>query len=139
MIREGERLRSTEPFGSLTPPEAAVLRSFMERFDAEEGSTIVRQGEVGDALYLIETGHADVRVDDHTIAALGPGQHFGEISLLTGGERIADVVAATDMALLRLGRDDFERYLAHLVGVEESMARTASQRAEETARARNSG
>jgi hypothetical protein len=139
MIREGEHLRSTEPFGSLSPPEAAVLRSFMERIDVEQGSTVVRQGEPGDALYLIESGQAEVRVDGHAIAELGPGQHFGEISLLTGGERIADVVAATRLGLLRLGRHDFERYLAHLVGVEESMARTASQRAEETARARNPG
>jgi CRP-like cAMP-binding protein len=61
------------------------------------GRRLVRQGAPGDAFFLIERGHASVKRDDHEIADLGPGDFFGEIALLGGGERTASVVAATDM------------------------------------------
>jgi CRP-like cAMP-binding protein len=135
LLARGERVRSADPFGHLSPAEASVLATFMQRVEASPGDRVVRTGEAGDALYLIEAGRAEVRVRERTVAELGPGEYFGEVALLSGGERVADVVASTPMALLRLGRRDFERYLAHLVEVEERLHRTAAQRAGETARA----
>jgi CRP-like cAMP-binding protein len=111
----------------------------LERRAAAPGETIVRPGEGGADLYLIETGDADVQVIDRsgqrvTVAALGPGDCFGEIALVTGGERTADVVATTPMSLMRLGRDAYARYLAHLVEVERQIAHTAAVRAQQTLR-----
>ena len=59
---------------------------------------------LANALYLIATGDAEVRVTNFTgqsvtVARLGPGDYFGEVALVTGGERIADVVAVTPMTL----------------------------------------
>ena len=135
-------LRRTDLFAGLSVAEATVLGTFMVRQDAAEGEVIVRQGELGDAMFLIETGSADVRaghsdangVGEVTVATLGPGDFFGEIALLTGGERIADVVAMTPMTLLRLNRDDYTRYLTHAAEVERQMTRAAMNRSHQTSR-----
>jgi CRP-like cAMP-binding protein len=54
---------------------------------------------------------------------------------VTGGERTADVIATTPMTLLRLTRDAYARYLAHLVDVESEVTRTALTRTRDTLRA----
>ena len=100
------------------------------------GEPIIRQGEIGDALYLVEDGEAEVRIRSLTgqplaIAMLGPGEHFGEIALVTGGHRTADVVAVTQMTVLRLSKDAFTRYLTKLVEVEQQITRGAARRASE--------
>jgi hypothetical protein len=139
MIDLAGRLRGTDLFRGLTMAEATVLGTFMERQTAEPGDVVVRQGEVGDAMYLIESGTADVRAgrgeqETITVATLGPGDFFGEIALLTGAERNADVVATMPMTLLRLGKDEYTRYLAHAADVEREMMRAAVTRTQETSR-----
>ena len=135
-LRElGEWLRATDLFSGLSVAEATVLGTLLERREVPAGAAIVRQAERGDDLFLIAAGEAEVRVRDHdgrssTEATLGPGDYFGEIALLTGGRRTADVVALTPMTVLRLGKDTYVRFLAHLV--EQRLARTAASRASGT-------
>jgi hypothetical protein len=139
MLDLSAQLRQTHVFQGLSVAEATVLGTFMERQTAAPGETIVKQGERGDDLYLIESGDAEVRVgkDDarqDVVARLGPGDYFGEIALLTGAERIASVVALTPMALLRLSKDAYTRYLTHAAEVEQEITRTAMGRTFETTR-----
>jgi CRP-like cAMP-binding protein len=68
------------------------------------------------------------------VAELGPGDYFGEIGILTGAERLADVVALEPLSLLRLSDDDYARFLAQLDEVQEELSRTAAGRASDTAR-----
>jgi CRP-like cAMP-binding protein len=122
-------------FGDLSPSEAAMLGLFVQREAVEAGQTVVRQGEQGDALFLIEEGQAEVRATGQdgtvaTIATLGPGHYFGEIALVTGGPRTADVVAITPLTLLRLDRVGYE--LLAQVAATEDLAHTAHRRAAET-------
>ena len=65
------------------------------------GEIIVRQGDKGDTCYIIKSGGADVVLRDSSgkeglIATLGAGNFFGEMSLLTGEPRSADVSARED-------------------------------------------
>ena len=71
------------------------------------GDVILRQGEKGDALYVIVHGEVDVTVagTENPIARLGEGSFFGELALLTEQRRLATVTAATDVELLEIGRD----------------------------------
>jgi hypothetical protein len=144
MLDLAGQLRQTDLFAGLSVAEATVLGTFMERVTVPANEVIVRQGEAGDDMYLIESGTAEVRISQGlaegvTVATLGPGDFFGEIALLTGEERIADVVAAEPMTLLRLNRDSYDRYLAHAAEVEQQMTRAAMSRTRETTRRMISG
>jgi CRP-like cAMP-binding protein len=124
--------------------DANVLGTFMERLEVPVGTVIVRQAEAGDALYMIATGEAEVRVTNAmgqtmAVARLGPGEYFGEVALVTGGERIADVVALTSMMLLRLTREGYERFAAHTAAIQQQLAISSATRASATARTLLSG
>jgi CRP-like cAMP-binding protein len=139
LIDVGDRLRGINLFSGLSAAEATVLGTFMERESVEAGTVVIREGDTGDDLFLIEGGEADVQVGSQTgapvtVARLGPGDFFGEIALLTGEERMADVIAVTPLSLLRLTKDAFTRYLTHATEVEQQLSRTAASRARETAR-----
>jgi len=73
---------------------------------------VVRQGERGERFYLIAAGLADVTVDGHKVATLGPGGSFGEIALLHDRPRSATVTARTDLDLISLDRAEFYSTLA---------------------------
>ena len=75
------------------------------------GERIVRAGDRADACYFIASGAAEVRQPDRTIG-LGSGDFFGELALLTGRPRQADVVALSFCRLLTLRKADFEAFLA---------------------------
>jgi len=138
MLDVGEWLTTTRTFASLAPAEAAVLGTFMERLDVSMGDLIIHQGQVGDGLFIIETGQAAVEARDHAgrrvrLATRGPSETLGEIALVTGGERTADVVALTPMRLLKLTTENYGHYLARMIEVERQLAQTAAIRATETA------
>jgi CRP/FNR family transcriptional regulator, cyclic AMP receptor protein len=78
-------------------------------FPAER--TIVRQGEVGTGFFLVVSGRARVVRDGATIAELGPGDFFGELSLLDGEPRIATVTAEVPTTCLALASWEFETLL----------------------------
>ena len=80
------------------------------------GEHAVTRGACSDAIYFIDRGRAEVRGVGRA-EGLGPRELFGEIGLLTGQPRNADVVARTTLRLLRLGRDTFSRYVESLPDV----------------------
>lgn len=76
--------------------EAAVRRQ------VGAGRSVVRAGRPGDAMFIILRGQLEVRRDDETIATLAAGQFFGEMALITGGPRNADVFTVTEALLMRV-------------------------------------
>jgi CRP-like cAMP-binding protein len=79
--------------------------------DFPEGRAIVRQGEVGTGFFLITTGRARVVRDGATIAELGPGDFFGELSLLDREPRIATVTAEAPTTCMAIASWEFETLL----------------------------
>jgi aquaporin Z len=90
------------------------------------GDVLVREGEPGDAAFVIEAGRATVRRGETVLATLGPGDWFGEMSVLLGEPRTATVVAATHGRMRRLTRDVFEQALkddpAHAIAMLRQLA-----------------
>jgi len=140
VLDAGDWLRGTTLFQDLSVAEAAVLGTFLERVQVDSGAYVVRQGEVGDDVFVIESGTADALISARDggrlrIRSMGLRDYFGEIALIAGGERTADVVATSPLTLLRLSRADYERYLVRMSEVERDLTRTALERSQATLRA----
>ena len=68
---------------------------------------VIRQGDVGDRYYVVESGDVEVVGNGRVVATLGPGEGFGEIALLRRTRRTATVVARSDVRLRALLSDRF--------------------------------
>lgn len=128
-------VRAMPLFSDLDDNEIALLGTFMTRWTVAAGTVVVRQGERTADLFLIETGQAEVRIRSDagqslTVATLGPGDYFGEIALVTGEPRTADVVAIAPLTVVRLSQEGYAA-LAHLAALEQLTA-TAHRRARAT-------
>jgi CRP/FNR family transcriptional regulator, cyclic AMP receptor protein len=76
--------------------------------DFPKDHVIARQGEIGTGFFLVASGSVRVVRDGETIARIGPGDFFGELSVLDGRRRIAQVVADEPTVCLALASWDFE-------------------------------
>lgn len=72
---------------------------------------IVRQGEIGTGFFIVVEGRVNVVRDGQSLAKLGPGEFFGELSVLDGQPRVAQVVAEEPTRCLALASWDFEKVL----------------------------
>jgi CRP/FNR family cyclic AMP-dependent transcriptional regulator len=72
-----------------------MLKSAVER-TVEAGKKLVEKGERGTGFYLILEGRAEVISDSEKLAEFGPGNFFGELAVIDGAPRTADVVALSD-------------------------------------------
>jgi len=87
-----------------------------------EGASVVKEGDPGDAFYVILEGQAKVvSKSGKVVHRLVPGDFFGEISLLDGGARTADVVSETPLTTLELKRKAFQKVLEQEPGVAAKM------------------
>ncbi|MCP5024879.1 MAG: cyclic nucleotide-binding domain-containing protein [Actinomycetia bacterium] len=67
--------------------------ALFERIRRMAGERVTREADYGYSLFLVLAGRLQVEVDGETVAELGPGDHFGEVSLVTGQKRNATVRA----------------------------------------------
>src|ERR1700736_944192 len=105
-------LRSVPLFASLDSKATAELGKYLTIHDYPKSATIFRNGDPGDAMYLIDVGKVRISITDAdghvvTLAELGPGDFFGEMAMLDGHGRSADATVIEDARLARLTRDDF--------------------------------
>jgi hypothetical protein len=105
--RELEILRSVDLFATLPAPELEGLAARLTEVTAAPGTAVVREGETGHHLYVIEDGEVEVIHHGRPVATLGRGDYFGEIALLRHVSRTATVVAKTPTTLLSLEREGF--------------------------------
>jgi predicted acylesterase/phospholipase RssA/CRP-like cAMP-binding protein len=107
-------LRSPELFGDVSESALAAISARMEWVSLRSGDQLLAQGEPGDALYILLHGRLSASIAEpdgsrRRLAEVRRGELVGEISLLTGRPRGADVHAIRDSELARLSRDAFDR------------------------------
>lgn len=122
--------------------DIGLIESGMELRRCPAGAVLLAEGSVSDRLFLIAEGHA--RVDkEHlggfiTIADLGPGQVFGEISLLLQEPATASVVMDTDGTVKSIGGEALRELALSRPGLDarlyHSLARVLAQRLVKTSR-----
>ncbi len=106
-------LRSLPVFSALSTEDLALILEHGIWLTPGPGEHLIEQGDVGDSFYAIGSGQFDVIRDGEPVAAIGPGDHFGEIALLTDQPRNATVLAHTPARVFQLDREGFGRVVAH--------------------------
>jgi CRP/FNR family transcriptional regulator, cyclic AMP receptor protein len=109
--RRTELLAGCALFGGVAPEQLVALAEKATEVEFAPRTVIVRQGEIGTGFFIIVDGRVQVVRDARTLAALGPGEFFGELSVLDGRPRIAQVVAEQPTRCLALASWDFETVL----------------------------
>jgi CRP-like cAMP-binding protein len=90
-------LQQVPLFSGLDPRELeTVARTVHERTFAP-GESVAREGEGGVGFFVIREGEAKVELGGNEVRRLGPGDHFGEIALITEGPRTATVTAESEL------------------------------------------
>ena len=124
------RIAAISLVADLPAAELDELAAAASELEVEAGTMVIPLDNCGTAIYFIEQGHADVLPDSgEATQTLGPGDTFGEIALLLTDERTASVVARTQMRLLSLSGQDFERIRARVPELEHSLRRLGVERA----------
>ena len=120
-------------FEPLSFDERGALASRFKTQRVAAGTTLVSQGERGDSMFLISEGVLAVRKHtatgaDAEVTRLGPGEYFGEMSLLTGEPRSATVAALTDACVHELAKDDLSPLMAVRPTLASELARVLAVR-----------
>jgi CRP/FNR family transcriptional regulator, cyclic AMP receptor protein len=101
-------LASAPLFAGVDAEGIARIASRVVEVEFPKDHVIARQGDVGTGFFLVASGSVRVVRDGETIAKLGPGDFFGELSVLDGQPRIAQVIADEPTVCLALASWDFE-------------------------------
>ncbi len=126
-----DQLKGVQMFSSCTDKELAQIARACDELTVEPGANLVEEGAVGDDFYLVGTGEAEVTRGGRAVATLGPGQYFGELSLLDDAPRNATVTATTPMTLIRLRRREFSAVLDSWPGVAHKLLQQMARRLRE--------
>jgi putative peptide zinc metalloprotease protein len=119
-------------FAELDTQQVQLIAATMKEEAYEKGQVIIRQGEVGETFYVIQSGRVQVAVEQEgqqkVLAERGPGEYLGEIALLLQVPRTATVTALTPVQMLTLRKRDFEQLVAKHLYVSRRLERESSRR-----------
>jgi CRP-like cAMP-binding protein len=124
LANDVEVLRSIPIFAKIEPAKLKLLAFTSERLQFMDGDEVCHQGDFGDAAYIILDGQADVLVDTPNgalkVAMVGKNDIIGEIAILCDVPRTATVTASTDLATLKISKDNFFQLLGQFpqIGIE---------------------
>jgi small-conductance mechanosensitive channel len=125
-------LRSISFLSVLNEEEHRRLAEGAEKRVFMPGELVVREGDHGAELFVVTSGTADVEIaagGQHTkVAAIKPGDFFGEMSLLTGAPRSATVRATAPLSVLVVGKEDLAPLLANNQSLVDRFGETLAQR-----------
>jgi CRP-like cAMP-binding protein len=104
-------LKRVPLFSELDARQLRRLAGLFRERTVPPGTTPVREGEMsGVGFFVVAEGEASVTVAGNDVATLGPGDHFGEIALVSEAARTATVTATTELRLLEVPFWDFREF-----------------------------
>jgi CRP/FNR family transcriptional regulator, cyclic AMP receptor protein len=123
-----ERLQEIPLFEGCTRGQLRSVARIADVVEVAAGTQLTRVGDHGEAFFLILDGRVRVDVSSRKRVRQGPGEFFGEMSLLDGGPRSATVVADTDVRLLVIARRDFSLLLTKVPDLTRHLLVVLTQR-----------
>ncbi len=133
---EVELLRNIPLFSKLEGSKLKLLAFTSERLTYEAGQLLCKQGDMGDAAYIIVDGEAAVLIDSASgeirVASLGRNDFVGEIAILCDVPRTATVKAESKVVALRISKDLFFRLVEEFPQMAVEIMRELAHRLEAT-------
>jgi CRP/FNR family transcriptional regulator, cyclic AMP receptor protein len=134
--QEFEVLRRVPFFAEIEPSKLKLLAFMSERVGFDDGKILCRQGDPGDAAYLILDGQVDIVLEGPagpvTVATLGVNEIVGEMAILTGAPRTATMRAKGRVICLRIAKDPFMRMVREFPNMAVSIMQELAHRVEST-------
>ncbi|MBD1545291.1 cyclic nucleotide-binding domain-containing protein [Roseibium aggregatum] len=131
-------LRKVPLFRGIDDTKLRLLAFISDRMEYKTGERLCTQGEEGDSAFIILKGSADVLVNtpdgEKAVAKVEANSIVGEIAILCDVPRTATLVAANDMDVLTVSKDDFLKLLKEFPDMALEVMRTLALRLEQTTR-----
>ncbi len=127
---DATQLKRIRVFEDVPDEDLKVITTFATSDEVPEGTVIVKEGDFANEFMAIEEGTAKVTRNGEEVAELGPGDIFGEISLIEKEKRAASVEATSRVRLIKIERWELERMKKVLPAVFERIERLADERRE---------
>jgi CRP/FNR family transcriptional regulator, cyclic AMP receptor protein len=129
---EYELLRRVPYFADIEPAKLKLLAFMSERVAFDPGMRLFRQGDPGDAAYLIISGEAEVSAETPSgpvlLATLGANEIVGDMAILGNVPRSATVRAKTRLITLRISKEPFMRMVREFPAMAVSMMQELAER-----------
>ena len=129
---EYELLRRVPYFAEIEPAKLKLLAFMSERVAFDPGKRLFRQGDPGDAAYLIIAGEAEVSAETPTgplvLATLGANEIVGEMAILGNVPRAATVSAKGRLVTLRISKEPFMRMVREFPSMAVAMMQELAER-----------
>ena len=133
-----ELLRNIPLFAKIEPSKLKLLAFTSQRLTFNPGDSLFKQGDDGDALYVIMEGEADVLVDTPggqiTVATMGKNDFVGDIAVLCDVPRTATVTATSKLVTMRVTKDLFFQLVCQFPQIAIEIMRVLAQRLDVTTR-----
>jgi len=129
--RTTELLSQTRLFAGVDSEGVSRIADRITEVALPADRVIARQGEIGTGFFIIASGSARVIRDGQTLATLGPGEFFGELSVIDGQPRVAQVVSTEPTTCLALASWDFEAVIREQPSVALAILRELAGRLRE--------
>jgi CRP-like cAMP-binding protein len=113
-----ELIKGVPLFAECSKKELSEVAGIADEIDLREGKELTKQGGVGREFFILVEGTAEVRKGTRRVNMLGPGDFFGEISLIRHTPRTATVVATSPVRTLVITERSFRALLEHQPGIQ---------------------
>jgi CRP-like cAMP-binding protein len=123
-----EQLRTVPLFAGLSDERLHRVAEAATPFEVEHGYVLAERGQPGSGMFVILDGNVEVDIPNHEPLLMGPGEFFGELSLLTDAPRVARVHAVTPVRGLAIGRRVFTELLHDEPGIAVAMLPVLARR-----------
>lgn len=122
----------TRLFGEMSQEDWEKLSQYIEEVDLPSGYYLFRQGDRGDAMYIIVSGRLQVQVEIgqqiKVVTELGRGEAVGEMAIITGENRSASIFSIRDCQLIRISKAGFHKFSNQFPAIGINLAKLLIQR-----------
>jgi CRP-like cAMP-binding protein len=115
-------------FATLTIAERVAIAAKLKQHSYDQGEILLEPGRVLQSLFIVASGVLSLIRDEVELMRLGPGDHFGEIGLLTGAPSIGKITALTPVIVYELAKTDLAPILEARPEISQELCRALARR-----------